>query len=84
MLKVEEEYKRDYKQITSGHLLVIKIMQPWERNKNAFRDNRTNPKYSAYIKHSLYSTFRKYIELSTMMLQRGIIYAYAYLAEVRN
>ena len=63
-LKVQEqEDTRGYKQIASGQLLVIKIMQPWELSKIIFKDNRTKPKYSAYVKHSIYSTFRKDLEL---------------------
>lgn len=46
----EQDDTRGYKQITSGQLLVITVMQPWELSKTIFKDNRTNPKYSTYVK----------------------------------
>lgn len=49
-LKVQEqEDTRGYKQITSGQLLDIKVIQPWDLNKTIFKDNRTKPKYPAYV-----------------------------------
>lgn len=66
VLKVQEqEDTRGYKQITSGQLLVIKIMQLQELSKTILKDNRTNPKYPAYVKHSIYGTSRKNLELWT-------------------
>lgn len=49
----EQDDTRGYKQITSGQLLVITVMQPWELSKTISKDNRTNPKYSTYVKHSI-------------------------------
>lgn len=66
-LKVlEQEDTRGYKQIISGQLLVVKVLQPWELSKTIFKDNRTKPKYPVYVKHSVHSTFRKDLELWTM------------------
>lgn len=59
-LKAEDqEYTGGYKQIISGQLLVVKVMQTLELSKTVFKDNRTKPKYPVHVKHSIYSTFRK-------------------------
>lgn len=57
----DQEDTKGYKQVTSGQLLIIKVMQTLELSKTIFRDNRTKSKYPVYVKHSIYSTFRKYI-----------------------
>lgn len=68
----EQENTRGYKQITNGQLQLIKVIQSWELSKT-IKDTRIKPKYSKHVKHSMYSTFRKDVELWTMKKQQSVL-----------